>query len=190
MGRRALALGFAVLALAPAAALAAGFPSVVRADGAQPGGPARATADRGLPLRPRAALHEEPARRHARAPAVAGRPLRGAVVGHHALREAVAPQLLPARGGPRDRLAPRRPQPGRPPRRAAPDHAAARARPRRQPARARAPHGRAGDHLGLPRVVVGRASSRCATRPATPSAASRAATWTRRSRTATTSTSA
>ena len=131
-------------------------PELVRADASQPGRPPRGQADRELPLRPRQALHAEPARRHGGPPAVALRPCARRVVGDHALREALPPQLLAAQRGPGARLAPRRPQRGRPPRRAAPDRAAARAGPRRQPACARTADGRAGDHLGLPRVVVGR----------------------------------
>ena len=185
-----LTLCFAVLALAPAAALAAGFPSSFAPLAHNPADALARTADRGLPLRPRAALHEEPAGGNARARALARRPLPRPVVGNHALREALAPQLLAAQRRARDRLAPRRPQPGRPPCRAAPDQAAARAGPRRQPARAGAPHGGPGDHLGLPRVVVGCAGAGRATRPASPGGASRAAAWTRPPHTATTSTSA
>ena len=103
------------------------------------------------------------------APAVA-RPCAREVVGHHALREALPRNYsLHSEGRALDWHLDARNQ-----RTAAPGPLIRCCWRRTAPAtaRARTAHGRAGDHLGLPRVVVGRRRP-CATRPATRSAASR-----------------
>ena len=122
MRRRPRAIGFAMLALVPATAVAAGFPNSFRADART----TRRTGSRTGRSRTTATTTRSAARR-ARGPArwrsqrwLAAH-ARGESWGIMRCEKLGAPQLLAARRGPGARLAPRRPQPGRPPRRATPD---------------------------------------------------------------------